>query len=89
VNFGGMGGEGGGIIHLGRSMSFIDAASSHIYIPRTSKKLEPAQDNDDLKATLTHASDMLRELRTGLLTPKNYYELYMKVPCPFYRLSYR
>lgn len=37
------------------------------------------QDNDDLKATLTHASDMLRELRTGLLTPKNYYELYMKV----------
>jgi hypothetical protein len=37
------------------------------------------QDNDDLKAVLTHASDMLRELRTGLLTPKNYYELYMKV----------
>jgi len=28
---------------------------------------------------LTHASDMLRELRTGLLTPKSYYELYMKV----------
>lgn len=37
------------------------------------------QDQDDLKATLTHASDMLRELRTGLLTPKNYYEVYMKV----------
>lgn len=32
-----------------------------------------------MKGTLTHASDMLRELRTGLLTPKSYYELYMKV----------
>lgn len=38
-----------------------------------------SKDNDDLKGTLTHASDMLRELRTGLLTPKSYYELYMKV----------
>ena len=41
--------------------------------------MKRAMDADDLKATLNHASDMLRELRTSLLTPKNYYELYMKV----------
>lgn len=40
--------------------------------------MKRAMDADDLKATLNHASDMLRELRTSLLTPKNYYELYMK-----------
>ena len=33
----------------------------------------------DLIGALRHASDMLRELRTSLLTPRNYYELYMKV----------
>lgn len=32
-----------------------------------------------MKVTLDHATEMLRELRTSLLTPKNYYELYMKV----------
>mmetsp|Transcript_15259 Transcript_15259/g.22918 ORF Transcript_15259/g.22918 Transcript_15259/m.22918 type:complete len:880 (-) Transcript_15259:6716-9355(-) len=38
-----------------------------------------AMDTNDLSGALNHASDMLRELRTSLLTPKNYYELYMKV----------
>ena len=33
----------------------------------------------DLPGALRHSSDMLRELRTSLLTPRNYYELYMKV----------
>lgn len=32
-----------------------------------------------MKLALDHATEMLRELRTNLLTPKNYYELYMKV----------
>jgi len=36
-------------------------------------------DQSDLRGALTHASDMLRQLRTSLLTPRNYYELYMKV----------
>ena len=34
-----------------------------------------AQDNNDLKQALKFSSEMLRELRTALLTPKNYYEL--------------
>eukprot|EP00639_Heterosigma_akashiwo_P000249 CAMPEP_0194584364 /NCGR_PEP_ID=MMETSP0292-20121207/16996_1 /TAXON_ID=39354 /ORGANISM="Heterosigma akashiwo, Strain CCMP2393" /LENGTH=126 /DNA_ID=CAMNT_0039439373 /DNA_START=53 /DNA_END=429 /DNA_ORIENTATION=+ len=38
-----------------------------------------ATESGDLKLALTHASDMLRELRTSLLTPANYYELYIKV----------
>lgn len=37
------------------------------------------QDTDDLKEALKHASSMLNELRTGLLTPTNYYQLYMHV----------
>jgi len=41
--------------------------------------MKRAMDGDSLKAALDHATEMLRELRTGLLTPKNYYELYMKV----------
>jgi len=41
--------------------------------------MKRAMDTDDLKLTLSHASDMLRELRTSLLKPANYYELYIKV----------
>ncbi|KAH8064707.1 hypothetical protein JL722_1587 [Aureococcus anophagefferens] len=41
--------------------------------------MKRAMDASDLKGALQHASDMLRELRTSLLTPRNYYELYMKV----------
>lgn len=41
--------------------------------------MKRAMDNDDLKLTLDHATEMLRELRSGELTPKHYYELYMKV----------
>ncbi|CAK4082250.1 unnamed protein product [Aphanomyces euteiches] len=33
----------------------------------------------DVAAVLKHAADFLRELRTSLLSPKNYYELYMLV----------
>lgn len=36
-------------------------------------------DEDDLKEALKHASSMLNELRTGLLSPTNYYQLYMIV----------
>lgn len=41
--------------------------------------MKRAADGDNLKMTLDHATEMLRELRTSLLTPKYYYELYMKV----------
>jgi len=41
--------------------------------------MKRAADGDNLKTALDHATEMLRELRTSLLTPKNYYELYMKV----------
>lgn len=41
--------------------------------------MKRAMDSDNLKLSLDHATEMLRELRTNLLTPKNYYELYMKV----------
>lgn len=36
-------------------------------------------DKDKLMEALKHASTMLGELRTSLLSPKNYYELYMLV----------
>ena len=36
-------------------------------------------DKNNLKQCLNYATEMLRELRTNLLTPRNYYELYMKV----------
>jgi vacuolar protein sorting-associated protein 35 len=41
--------------------------------------MKRSMDNSDLKQALKFASEMLRELRTALLTPKNYYELYMRV----------
>ena len=36
-------------------------------------------DADHLKPALDHAMEMLRELRSNILTPKNYYELQMHV----------
>jgi len=41
--------------------------------------MKRAMDNDDLKGALQHSMQMLKELRTNLLSPKNYYELYMAV----------
>lgn len=41
--------------------------------------MKRAMDSDNLKVTLDHATEMLLELRTGSLSPKNYYELYMRV----------
>merc|ERR1719261_1971647 len=41
--------------------------------------MKRAMDNDNLREALKHASNMICELRTGLLSPKNYYELYMQV----------
>ncbi|OEH75370.1 vacuolar sorting protein [Cyclospora cayetanensis] len=38
-----------------------------------------AQDSDNLRDALKHASNFVSELRTSLLSPKHYYELYMLV----------
>lgn len=37
------------------------------------------QDASDTKNAFTHAGNMLKELKTTQLSPRNYYELYMKV----------
>eukprot|EP00937_MAST-01D_sp_MAST-1D-sp2_P003658 g3658.t1 len=44
------------------------------YMKRAMDEKEP-----NIKQALKFAAEMLRELRTALLTPKNYYELYMRV----------
>ena len=41
--------------------------------------MKRAMDQEDIRLALKHASQMLGELRTSLLSPMNYYELYMKV----------
>jgi len=41
--------------------------------------MKRAIDNDNLREALKHSSNMISELRTSLLSPKNYYELYMQV----------
>merc|ERR1719401_1541540 len=41
--------------------------------------MKRAIDNDNLREALKHASNLICELRTSLLSPKNYYELYMRV----------
>lgn len=40
------------------------------------------QDASDTKNAFTHAGNMLKELKTTQLSPRNYYELYMKVHPP-------
>ncbi|CAD7963138.1 unnamed protein product [Amoebophrya sp. A25] len=41
--------------------------------------MKRAIDADNLREALKHASNLICELRTSLLSPKNYYELYMQV----------
>ncbi len=36
------------------------------------------QDGTDTKGAFAHAGNMLKELKTTKLSPRNYYELYMK-----------
>lgn len=55
----------------------LDEASS--VVKEQAYYMKRGIDNDNLKDALKHASNMICELRTGLLSPKNYYELYMQV----------
>jgi len=41
--------------------------------------MKRAIDSDNLREALKHSSNLICELRTALLSPKNYYELYMSV----------
>lgn len=41
--------------------------------------MKKAIDSDNVREALKNASNMICELRTSLLSPKNYYELYMQV----------
>ena len=41
--------------------------------------MKRALDGDNTKQAFEHAIEMLKELKTNTLNPKNYYELYMKV----------
>ena len=42
--------------------------------------MKRAADSSNLKETLNHAKEMLRELRTAQLTPRNYYDLVSAAP---------
>lgn len=46
----------------------LDKASNNV--KREAFFMKSAFDKDDLKDALKHASDMLNELRTGMLSPK-------------------
>ena len=41
--------------------------------------MKRALDGDNTKQAIDYAIEMLKELKTNTLNPKNYYELYMKV----------
>jgi len=63
-----------------------DQAQQNALLETASKKVKEqafymkrAMDQSDLKQALNFAKEMLRELRSQDLTPRNYYELYMKV----------
>jgi vacuolar protein sorting-associated protein 35 len=48
-------------------------------VDTNSFEMKTCLDNDQLMDALKHASSMLGELRTSLLSPKSYYELYMAI----------
>lgn len=55
----------------------LDEASA--VVKEQSFYMKRAIDSDNLREALKHASNLICELRTSLLSPKNYYELYMQV----------
>eukprot|EP00040_Diaphanoeca_grandis_P038957 m.257797 g.257797 ORF g.257797 m.257797 type:complete len:803 (-) comp35728_c0_seq1:446-2854(-) len=50
-----------------------------VQVKMQSFQMKRALDNDRLMEGLKHASNMLCELRTSMLSPKSYYELYMGI----------
>eukprot|EP00116_Pleurobrachia_bachei_P001427 sb/3461689/ len=56
---------------------YLDAAKEAV--KREAFNMQRCLDKSQLMDGLRHATEMLNELRTSILTPKNYYELYMMV----------
>lgn len=56
---------------------FLDAAKK--IVKEQAFYMKRAIDGDKMELAFDHAMEMLRELNTDLLSPKSYYELYMKV----------
>lgn len=48
-------------------------------VKQASNQLLRAIDAANLDEVIKHATTMLSELKTSLLSPKNYYELYMQI----------
>eukprot|EP00179_Madagascaria_erythrocladioides_P006390 CAMPEP_0198308936 /NCGR_PEP_ID=MMETSP1450-20131203/1429_1 /TAXON_ID=753684 ORGANISM="Madagascaria erythrocladiodes, Strain CCMP3234" /NCGR_SAMPLE_ID=MMETSP1450 /ASSEMBLY_ACC=CAM_ASM_001115 /LENGTH=188 /DNA_ID=CAMNT_0044011653 /DNA_START=21 /DNA_END=584 /DNA_ORIENTATION=+ len=59
----------------GVQQQFLKEALQQIKL--SSFSMQRALDMNKLMDALKHASNLVSELRTGLLTPKNYYQLYM------------
>ena len=56
---------------------YLDEAMS--VVKQQSFYMKRCLETQNLKEGLKHASNMLCELKTNLLSPKNYFELYMLV----------
>ena len=56
---------------------YLDAAKK--VVKEQAFHMKRAMDGDKLDLAFDHAIEMLRELKTDILSPKSYYELYMKV----------
>jgi len=54
-------------------------AAAFKVVKEQSFQMKRAMDGDSLDQALEHCTEMLRELRTNSMSPKNYYELYMKI----------
>ena len=58
---------------------YLEEATQAVKLQAFHMKRAMDEKEPNIKHALKYAADMLRELRTALLTPKNYYELYMRV----------
>ena len=56
---------------------FLDSALKSV--KTSSLKMKNSIDKNDMRQTLKNASELLSELKTSLLTPKNYYQLYTAI----------
>ncbi|MEE4248142.1 MAG: hypothetical protein V2I33_22345 [Kangiellaceae bacterium] len=56
---------------------FLDEAIS--VVKQQATVMQRALDSGNMKEAVRHATSLISELRTSLLSPKHYYELYMTV----------
>ncbi len=60
-------------------LHFPGRSSCCLWAPALIRPSGRAQDEDNLREALRFSAAMLGELRTSLLTPQKYFELYMQV----------